>query len=342
MLLVSFLRHQESIAPTKDGLWQFAHGDAYYHYLLRHYTTTDMTADEIHDWGLQELNRIHAEMRERFDELGYPQGESLVELFNRVAKDGGQVSGNEVIATYESLIDRAYARLDAAFNTRPQAQVVVVRSPIHGMYVSASLDGSRPGAFHAGPASSEEALYAMPTLAYHETIPGHHFQIALAQESDLPSFRNSVSFLGYAEGWALYAEQLAWELGWYQDDPYGNLGRLQAQAFRAARLVIDTGIHAQGWTFDEALDFLIENVGYESGDSVDPNLQIARYVVWPGQATAYHIGMIKMMELRQRAMDQLGDQFDLQDYHSLVLGNGSMPLQVLEGVVERYIESRRD
>jgi len=338
--LADYLAHQESIAGTDEGLWQFDNGEAYYNYLLRHYTTTDLTASEIHELGKRELKRIHAQMRTIFDELGYPQDESLPELFDRVAQDGGSVAGGKVIETYESLIDEADANLDAAFDIRPKAEVVVVESPIKGMYVHASLDGSRPGAFHAGPGNTTEAYYAMPTLAYHEAVPGHHFQIALAQESDLPSFRNSLTFLGYAEGWALYAEQLASELGWYDDDPYGDLGRLQAEAFRAARLVVDTGIHVKGWTWDEAVDYFVENTGYEPGDSVDPDGQISRYIVWPGQATSYKIGMIKMLELRQRAMDELGDRFDLKEFHTLVLSSGSMPLEVLERIVDDYIAAK--
>jgi uncharacterized protein (DUF885 family)/WD40 repeat protein len=340
--LAGYLQRQQSIAPRDEGLWQFPNGDGYYAYLLRHYTTTGMTAGEIHALGMAELERIHAEMRAIFDELGYPLDESLPDLFDRVARDGGEVPGQEVLARYDSLIQAASRNLDAVFDLHPRASVVVVASPIRGMYVSGSLDGSRPGAFHAGPGNASEALYAMPTLAYHEAVPGHHFQIALAQESDLPTFRNSVSFLGYTEGWALYAERLAWELGWYEGDPYGNLGRLQAEAFRAARLVIDTGIHAKRWTFDQAVDYLIQNVGYESGDSVDPEGQIARYVVWPGQATAYMVGQIQIMALRQRAMDRLGDRFDLTEFHRVLLSNGSMPLDVLEQVVDGYIEARLD
>ena len=141
--------------------------------------------------------------------------------------------------------------------------------------------------------------------------------------------------MSYTEGWALYAERLAWELGWYEDDPYGNLGRLQYEAFRAARLVVDTGIHSKGWTFDQALEFMIENTGMDEGFL---NGEVGRYVAWPGQATGYMIGMLKMLELRQRAMDQLGDQFDLKEFHRVVLSNGSMPLEVLEQVVDDYIQ----
>jgi uncharacterized protein (DUF885 family) len=336
--LVEYLEYQESIATTDDGVWKLPNGGAYYAYTLRHHTTTDLTADEIHELGLRELECIHAEMRVIFDELGYPQDESLPDLFDRVARDGGQVSGNQVVQTYEALIEEADRSLDEVFDIRPRAKVIVIGAPYGGYYVSGAYDGSRPGAFYAGVSGAGEALYSMPSLAYHEAIPGHHWQISIAQESSLPAFRTAVGFTGYAEGWALYAERLAWELGWYDDNPYGNLGRLQYEAFRAARLVIDTGIHAKGWTFDQAVEYLTENVGYERGDPVNPEHEVARYIVWPGQATSYKIGMIKMLELRQRAMDQLGDRFDLKEFHNVVLSNGSMPLQILEQVVDGWIE----
>jgi len=338
--LVNYLEHLESVGSTKDGLWQFPKGEVYYAHLLRHYTTTSMTTEEIHQLGFQELERIHAEMYPIFEELGYDTDTSLPNLFDRVARDGGTIPAGEVMSTYKSIIQTAEENLDMAFDSRPKAELQVVASPIKGMYVRASLDGARPGAFHAGLGQSPEEWYAMPTLAYHEAVPGHHFQISLAQETDLPLFRSIVGNLGYTEGWALYAEQLAWELGWYDDDPYGNLGRLQAEAFRAARLVVDTGIHTKGWTFRQAQDFFTENVGFEQGDSVDPEGQIARYIVWPGQSTSYKIGMIQMLEIRQNAMDQLGDKFDLKEYHNVVLSNGSMPLEVLERVVDDYIASK--
>lgn len=338
--LADYLQHLESIGSDRDGVWQFADGEAYYDFLLHRYTSTDLTADEIHALGLAELERIHAEMRVLFDELGYPQDESLAQLYDRVAQDGGHVAGQQVLETYERLIAEADQNLDAAFDVRPRAEVIVIGDEYGGFYVPGAVDGSRPGAFYAAVGGQGEDYYGMPTLAYHEAIPGHHLQIALAQEANLPAFRQGVSFLGYTEGWALYAEQLAWELGWYADDPYANLGRLQAEAFRAARLVVDTGIHSQQWDFERAQDFFVENVGYEVGDIVNPQHQIARYVVWPGQATAYKVGMIEILELRQEARDALGDQFDLKEFHRVVLTNGPVPLEILERLVEQYIEQK--
>ena len=337
--LTEHLEYMESIAPTDDGVWQFPDGDEYYAYALRHHTTTDMTADEIHQLGLHEVERIHREMRTIFDGLGLPEDESLSELFDRVASRSGFVYGSEVVETYESLIEEAEQNLDAAFDIFPSAEVIVIGGPIGGLYVPGSLDGSRPGAFYANVGGSEP-VYGMPTLTYHETIPGHHLQISLAQELDLPFFRTDILFTGYAEGWALYAEQLAWELGWYEDDPYGNLGRLQYEVFRAARLVTDTGIHAKGWDYDQALEYMRENVGFDPA-VVNLEFEVSRYVVWPGQATAYKVGMLKILELREKARDELGDQFDLKEFHRVILGNGSMPLEVLEQVVNKYIDDKR-
>jgi uncharacterized protein (DUF885 family) len=320
------------------GIWRLPQGDAYYDYLLHHFTTTDISPDEIHQLGLYELERIHAEMRTVFDQLGYSQDITIVEAYNLVAENGGHVSGKDVISTYEKLISEADQNLEAAFDIRPKAAVVVIPDTYGDFYVRGSFDGSRPGAFYAGVSPSGKEYYAMPTLAYHETIPGHHFQIALAMEmDDLPSFRRGLGFSAFSEGWALYAENLAWELGWYEGDPFGFLGLLQAQAFRAARLVVDTGLHAKGWTFDQAQDFFTTNTGFEVGDNVNPQHQIARYLVWPGQSVSYYVGFQKILELRQHAMDELGDAFDLKTFHRVVLSNGNMPLELLEQVVDQYI-----
>ena len=339
--LRAYLDRMDTYPGEDSGVWRLPHGEAYYNYQLRHFTTTDMTAAEIHQLGRDELDRIHAEMKIVFSRLGYPADETIVQSYDRVALDGGHIEGDQVLATYVDLIAEAQNNLDVAFDIFPKAEVIVVPDPFGDFYVRGSVDGSRPGAFYAGVGESGKDLYAMPTLAYHETVPGHHFQIALAQEMrDLPSFRQGVSFTAYTEGWALYAEHLAWELGWYQDDPYGYLGLLQAQAFRAARLVVDTGLHAQGWTFSQAQDFFTENTGFEAGDSVNPQHQIARFLVWPAQSVSYFVGYQKILELRGRAMDELGDQFDLKEFHRVVLGNGSLPLELLEVVVENYIQGK--
>lgn len=355
--LAGHLEGQLAVAPTDDGVWQFPGGLDYYAHLLGHYTTTDLTADQIHELGLSELERIHAEMRVVFGELGYPVADTwpaggdearagdaggLPELFDRVAEDGGTVEAGRVQATYEAILAEAQRNLGAAFSRLPRAEVIVVSSGMSGVYQSPAADGSRPGMFLSGPGDRPEERYAMPTLTYHETVPGHHLQIALAMEADLPLFRRWVSFLGYVEGWALYAERLAYELGWCDDDPYGYLGLLQAEAFRAARLVVDTGIHTRGWTMDQAIAFFTANTGLEPGDAIDPREQIQRYIVWPGQATAYYVGMLELRELRQRAEAALGERFDLKEFHSVVLEGGSLPLEVLERVIDDYITAAGD
>lgn len=321
-------------APSDDGIWQFENGEAYYEYTLRHYTSTDLTPDEIHELGLQELERIHAEMREIFDELGYPEDESLNELFGRVARDGGIIPSAQMVETYEEIIDEVDQLTSDVFIRTPVEEVAVIGAPIGGYYTAGSLDGSRPGIFYATVSGNGEPYYLMRSLAYHEAIPGHHTQIALAHELNLPSFRNLTNFNSFVEGWALYAERLAWEMGLYEDDPYGDLGRLSYEALRAARLVVDTGIHAKGWDFDQATQFFMDNVGW---DRQSCEFQIARYIVLPGQSTGYMVGMLKILELRDKAMEELGDQFDLKEFHQAVLSNGSVPLALLEDIIENYI-----
>jgi uncharacterized protein (DUF885 family) len=324
-------------APPIIGVGQYPRGSDWYAYALQHHSTTDLTAAEIHRLGLDELARIHAEMRLIFDQLGYPQNESLDRLYARVAQDGGIVRAADVKPTYEAIIAAAESRLADAFDIFPSAEVIVLPDPAGGFYIGPSFDGSRPGAFYAGTAS-DQARFSMPSLTYHESVPGHHTQIAIAMQQDIPAFRRIVGFTGFVEGWALYAERLAHELDWYDGDPYGELGRLQFEALRAARLVIDTGIHSLGWSFDDAVQFNRENVGASLGSSRGA---VARYSVWPGQATAYFIGMLAILEQRRRAMDELGPQFELHAFHRAVLSNGAVPLALLDQVVDRYISEAR-
>ena len=334
--LADTLDQQAAVATDEHGVWKLPNGEAYYQYILSHHTSTDLSPDEIHELGLQEVDRIQAEMSAIFKQLGYPEDESLNSLFGRVLSDSGLIYSQDIVAGYEAIIQEADQKVGAAFDLRPKAEVVVIGVPQGGYYVGPARDGSRPGAFYATQTGSE-TRFSMPSLAYHEAIPGHHFQIAIAQELDLPGFRTAVGSTAYTEGWALYAELLAYELGFYQDDPYGNLGRLQMELFRAARLVVDTGIHAKGWNFDQAVAYMQEHTGMPPEQV---QFEVSRYIAWPGQATAYKIGMLKILEQRQRAMKQLGDQFDLKEFHNVVLGNGSMPLDVLERVVQDYIDSK--
>jgi uncharacterized protein (DUF885 family) len=329
------LQDLREIAPTEIGVGQYPSGPEYYAYTLRHRTTTDLTPAEIHQLGLDHLARIHAEMRVLFDELGYPQDETLPELFARVAQDGGIIPAADVRTTYEGIIGAAEMMLDDAFDIFPSANVVVEEDQYGGYYIGPSFDGSRPGAFYAS-TRFDEPYYAMPSLTYHEAVPGHHTQIAIAMDIDTgPTFRRVVRFTAFVEGWALYAERLAFELGWYDNDIYGNLGRLQYEALRAARLVMDTGIHSLGWSFEQAVQFNIDNVGWSRSASESA---VARYSVAPAQATAYMIGMLHILDARQRAQDALGASFDLREFHRVVLTSGGLPLALLDNVVDRYIQ----
>ena len=313
------------------GVGQFQGGEEYYQFRLNYFTSSQMTAEQVHQLGIDELARIHSEMRTLFDQLGYPEDETIAQLFARVDSDGGTILASESEAFYEELIAEAYLELPSLFNLLPEQEVDVIGGTSGGYYIAGSDDGSRPGAFYAN--TSQNLPYTtMPTLAYHEAVPGHHLQIALANELDLPLFRRKINFTAYVEGWGLYAERLAKDAGWYNDDIYGDLGRLQFEAMRAARLVIDTGIHVFNWTYDEANQYHINNVGFSGA--------IARYSVWPGQATAYTVGMLKILELRSLAEQELGDLYDVREFHDAVVGNGSMPLNVLEQVAENFISNR--
>lgn len=323
-------------APLSIGVGQYPNGTAYYNYMLRHRTTTNLTAAQIHQLGLDELDRIHTEMRVIFDSLGYPQNETLAQLYARVATDGGIIPAANVKATYEAIIDAAELELDQAFDIFPSADVIVAEDDFGGFYIAPSFDGTRPGAFYAG-TRNDEAWFAMPSLAYHEAVPGHHTQIAIGMEQGGPSLRRAIRYTAFVEGWALYAERLAYELGWYDNDPYGNLGRLQFEALRAARLVIDTGIHAMGWTFEQAVQFNQDNLGASRPSSEGA---AGRYSVVPAQATAYMIGMLDILRLRQEAMDALGSEFDLIEFHRVVLTSGGIPLALLEGVIDRYVAEK--
>lgn len=332
--LSDHLAYLETVATDDAGAWKFPQGAAYYAYALRSETTTDLAPDEVYEIGLAEVARVQAEMRAVAAELGYPEDASMVELSEHLWEDSAYLEGEALVAEYERLIAEVDEAADAVFDLRPCTGVTVEREPFGATvayYRRPALDGSRPGRFFVN-LDYATARYRMPTLTYHETIPGHHLQIALARELDLPTFRRALVFNAYAEGWALYAEQLAWEMGMYEDDPLGNLGRLQYELLRAARLVVDTGIHDRGWTWQEGAAYFEEAMGWPHSQE-----HMVRYIILPGQASGYKIGMIKILELRQRAMDALGEQFDLKAFHNVVLGQGSMPLEILEQVVDEWI-----
>lgn len=334
------------------GAWKLPDGKDYYNYQLRNNTTTDMTADEIHAIGVAEVERIQAEMLEIFAAEGYDASLGVKALFDQLANeerfyypdtDAGRA---QILEDYAAIIDEIAEGITAAFNITPKADIVVKRVPEFSQetapgayYNQPSRDGSRPGTFYANLFDIKATpKYGMRTLAYHEGVPGHHFQIAIQTElQGIPEFRKESRFTSYSEGWGLYAERLAWEMG-FQTDPYDNLGRLQAELFRAVRLVVDTGIHAERWTREEAIDYMLTNTGMAESDVVS---EIERYIVNPGQATAYKVGMMELLRLRNEAQEALGDRFDIRDFHDVILKDGALPLTALRELVMQYVEQKQ-
>lgn len=348
--LIAFFERQREIATTDDGVWKLPDGEAFYNWALRHHTTTDLTADEIHRLGLAEVDRIQREMKAILEAEGYPTDDLAAtmnalneeERFLYPDTDAGR---EQILADYQAVIDEIDAGLDGLFDVRPTVGVEVHRVPEFrqetapgAYYNTPPFDGSKPGIFYANLRDVKEIpKFGMRTLAYHEAIPGHHFQLALAQNiTGVPFFRKVVPFTAYSEGWALYAERVAAEHG-FQSDPYDRLGYLTAEIFRAVRLVVDTGIHAKRWTREEALDYMLANTGMPRGDVV---AEIERYIVNPGQACAYKVGQLKILELRQRAERRMGDAFDIREFHNVVLLDGALPLSILERQVEDWIAER--
>ncbi|HWQ45686.1 MAG TPA: DUF885 domain-containing protein [Longilinea sp.] len=329
--LIDHFTSLQATAPTDIGVWQFPNGLEYYAQCLRRNTTTELTAEEIHNLGLENAERVAAEMRAEFDALGYPADDDMQTSMNRLYEDGGDVSGAAAVAAFQDAIDVGYSYLERTFDLIPTTPVEVIGGEQGNFLSPAPLDGSRPGYFYAA-TSWTIPRYNIASIAFHETYPGHHLQLALCNELDIPVARKFFGFTGFVEGWALYAERLMWELGVYENNPIGNLGRLNMELLRAVRLVADTGMHALQWTWDQVSEYQTQVLGYPT--------ERERYMVMPGQATSYYIGFLKILELRQRTMDALGANFDLKAFHRVVLQNGSVPLSVLEQLVDSYIQSQ--
>lgn len=337
---------------TDDGVWKLPEGAAFYAYMLRLNTTTTLDPQAIHSLGLSEVARIEGEMRALLDANGY-EGQPIAVAIKTLGADprflypNDDNGRNAALAEYTRLIDQALERSKQFFVTLPKAKMEVRRVPefrektaAGAYYEGPALDGSRPGVFYANLRDMNEVTkWGMPTLAYHEGVPGHHFQIAIAQElTGVPQFRKMIPFTAYSEGWALYTEWLARQAGWYEGDPFGDLGRLQAELFRAVRLVVDTGIHAQRWPREQAIAYMLEKTGM--GEK-EVTAEIERYIVSPGQACAYKVGMLKIQELRERTQRELGEKWNEREFHDVVLKNGALPLEILEQQVNAYIQSKR-
>ncbi|MDH5823691.1 DUF885 domain-containing protein [Luteimonas sp. RD2P54] len=339
---IATLESQRADATDDAGLWRFEDGAAAYAQRLRQFTSTDLTARQIHQLGLREVARIEAEMDTILRSIGRTEG-SVRERIGRLKADLAYPETDQgrarLMADIDTMIADAEKRSDTLFDIRPRTPVIARPYPEYrwasaaASYTAPPLDGSRPGVYQMPLRKDRLTNFGLRTLVYHETVPGHHFQIALSVENqDLPKFRQTRAFGGisaFSEGWALYAERLAAEEGWYDGDPEGLLGQLDAELFRARRLVADTGLHAMRWTRQQAIDYGI------------PPSEVDRYVVMPGQATSYKVGQLEIIRLRDKARDALGERFDPREFHNRVLLTGVVPLTVLEREIDAWIAERQ-
>src|SRR6267143_803078 len=351
--LIAYFQEILPKTTTNDGVWKLPDGDAFYAYALRSNTTTNMPPNEVHELGLREVTRIEDEMRTILDANGFA-GQPIGVAMDRLGKDPRFLYSNDdkgradAIAEYKRLIDNAVAESKKnLFLTAPKAQIDIRRveqfkeaTAPGAYYQGGAMDGTRPGIFFANLRDMNEVpKWSMPTLAYHEGVPGHHWQISIAQElKGVPQFRKVIPFTAYAEGWALYCEWLAKQAGWYEQDSFGDIGRLRDELFRAVRLVVDTGIHAKRWTREQAIAYMRDKTGM--GEK-EVKSEIERYIVNPGQACAYKVGMLKIQELRSRAQQELGDKFDQREFHDTLLKNGALPLEIVEEQVDAYIKKKK-
>jgi uncharacterized protein (DUF885 family) len=350
-MFITYFNVLEKKATTDDGVWKLPEGGEYYAHCLRSNTTTGYTPEQVHETGLKEVKRIEGEMMTILEQLGYQDVKNAPQKLTGFGKearflypDTGE-GRTAALAEYQRILDEMNAALGPYFTLRPKAVLKVERIPefrektsAGAYYQQGDLSGKRPGIFYANLRDMNEVQkFGMKTLSYHEGIPGHHFQLSIAQElKGVPFFRRLVPFTAYVEGWALYAEKLAREIGFYRDDPYGELGYLDSELLRAVRLVVDTGIHHKKWTREQAIGYMEDHTASAHESIVS---EIERYIVMPGQACAYKIGEIKIVELRDKARKAFGDKFDLRKFHDEVLKNGAMPLNILERVVDEYIAS---
>lgn len=348
--LIAHLRNAGKTATDDAGVWKLPNGAAYYRYALESYTTVPLTAEQLHELGLKEVARIHDEMRQVQSQLGYSG--SLSEFFDHVRNDPSSyypdtaAGRTQYLADANVLLAEVRARQGEVLGRTPKADVIVravepwrEKSAPKAFYQGPPQDGSRPGIFYINLYDMRAApKYQLPVVLYHEAIPGHHVETAIAHElPDLPRFRKFDGVAAFSEGWGLYCELVAREMGLYQD-PQQNFGRLSLALMRAARLVVDTGIHAKRWTREQAIDYLDRNM---PSTHYDNQREIERYIVLPGQATSYAVGMLKILELRERARRELGARFDLKTFHDVVLGSGPLPLPLLEENVLAWIKAQR-
>ncbi len=349
--LIAFLETQSTKATSDHGAWKFPNGEDYFNNALARTTTTDMTSEDIHQLGLREVKRIHSEMNTIKDQVGFKG--TLQEFFKFMKEDkqfyypDTKEGREEYMEKATMLIDSMKGRLDELFLRKPKADMIVKavepfreKSAGKAFYQAPALDGSRPGTYYANMYDiMAMPKYQMEALAYHEGIPGHHMERAMSQElTDIPMFRKMGGYTAYTEGWGLYTEYLPKELGMYSD-PYSDFGRLAMELWRACRLVVDTGIHSKKWTREEGIKYYVDNTPNAESDAVK---MVERHIVMPSQATAYKVGMNKILEVRAAAKTKLGDKFDIREFHGVVLNNGAVPLNVLEEMVDEWVAVKLD
>jgi len=339
-------------AGHEAGVWRLKDGSSYYADQLKYLTSTNMTPDEIHNYGLSEVARILGQMDVILRSVSLNEGSvgaRMAELMAdpRFTYSNTEAGRSHMLNRYRQILNRVEPMLPAFFSNIPTIPLDVLRMPDSGendlagaYYNPPSYDGKRSGIFLANLSDvTKTPTWAMPTLAYHEGIPGHHLQTSMALENpDLPLLQRMQSVPAYEEGWALYAEYLAGEMGLYKGDPYGDLGRLQAELLRATRLVVDTGMHAKHWSREQAIQYMQSTTGMAPSDVT---MEVDRYIVWPGQACAYMIGMKVILDLREEAMSGLGPRFNLKEFHTQILENGPMPLWLLQKNVESWIAGEK-
>ncbi|HEY9043644.1 MAG TPA: DUF885 domain-containing protein [Rheinheimera sp.] len=325
-------RKQVGITELEDGV-------AYYQYLINFYTTTNMTPEQIHQLGLNEVQRIRTEMDAIIKQVGFNGSFADFVRFLRTDPQFYASSGQQLMEKAAFITRKMAGQLPKWFNTLPRSTFDIKASPSGGAYyVASDGSGTTSGTYFIGANDvRSEPLYNLEALTFHEAEPGHHLQSALAQEMDIPEFRKTLYHSAYGEGWGLYAESLGKEMGFYQD-PYSDFGRLTYEAWRASRLVVDTGMHALGWSRQQAIDYLAANTALTM---VEVEAQIDRYITWPAQALSYKIGEIKIRQLRAQAEQQLGDKFDIRAFHDQMLKNGSLPLDLLEQLTLEWINTQK-
>ena len=347
--LITFLEEQQKLADNNHGVWKFEDGAEYYQHTLDGYTTLGLTAEEIHEIGLSEVERIHGEIYEIMEKVNFDG--TLKEFFDFMREDDqfyypeGPKGRQMYLDQVQVVVDTLSNRIEELFYGLPSIPLQVkpveaYREASAGIafYQRGQADGSRPGTYYANLYRMRDMpIYKLENLAYHEAIPGHHMQISIQLEvEDMPSFRKYGGYSVFSEGWALYSETLPKEIGLYKD-PYSDFGRLSGELWRACRLVVDTGVHHYKWTREEGIDYYMNNTANPEGDCIG---MVERHIVWPGQAVSYKIGMIKVQELRAYAEKELGDKFSLQEFHDIVLRNGSVTMDILEDIVYSWVDSQ--